>query len=196
MFAYLKGILAASSPHHIVLEVGGIGYEIFISIACFENLPKIGTEIKIFTSLIIREDSHKIFGFLSLQEKELFQKLCDISGIGPRLSLSILGHMSFDDLSLAVEQKNTKAVSKIPGIGKKMAERLILELGDTLQKMGCITSTSNESKGILSDAIATLINLGYNPLDAQKSVQAITTKHGQNLSLSELISLALKKEKC
>lgn len=196
MYDYLKGTLADAAPTKITLDVNGVGYEVFISIACFEKLPKIGSEIKIFTTLVVREDSHKIFGFLSMQEKELFLKLCDISGIGPRLSLSILGHMTFEDLYLAVEQKNTKAVSRIPGIGKKMAERLVLELGDTFQKMGHQKiSLTPAKRSTVSDAIQALINLGYNPLEAQRTVQAAYSQDGEALSLPELISLALKKEK-
>lgn len=197
MYEYLKGILVEASPHKITVEVGGIGYGLFISLACFEKLPQIGSQIKIFTAFIVREDSHKIFGFLSATEKDFFHTLCDISGIGPRLSLSILGHLTIEDLHLAVEAQNTKAIAKVPGIGKKMAERLILELRDKFQKQGKenISFNPSEQQSTLSDAIRALTNLGYNPLEAQKAVQAIANTHEKELSLPELISLALKRQK-
>ena len=197
MYEYIKGTLVDASPHKIIVDVGGVGYSLSISIACFEKLPKMGSEVKIFTALIVREDSHKLFGFLSLDEKELFHTLCEISGIGPRLSLSILGHMTAEDLCLAVEHHNSKAISMIPGIGKKMAERLILELQGKLQKKGKEKTSppSFSDQSSFSDAIRALINLGYNPMEAQKAVQEVSSKREKEVPLSELISLALKAKK-
>ena len=197
MFEYLKGTLIEASPQKIILDVGGIGYGLFISIATFEKLPKIGNEVKIFTSSIIREDSHRLFGFLAREEKDFFNTLCEISGIGPRLAIAILGHMTLEDLHLAVEHHNIKAISKIPGIGKKMAERLILELRGKFEKSGNekVSLTSSAARGPISDAISALINLGYNPMEAQKVVQSVVTSKGEEPPLSELISLALKAKK-
>lgn len=197
MFEYLKGTLIETSPQKIILDVGGIGYGLFISIATFENLPQIGSEVKIFTSSVIREDSHKLFGFLTREEKDFFSTLCEISGIGPRLSITILGHMTLKDLHLAVKHHNVKAILKIPGIGKKMAERLILELRDKFEKDSKekVSLTSSAARGPISDAISALVNLGYNPIEAQKAVQSIVTSKGEEPPLSELISLALKAKK-
>ncbi|NGX37103.1 MAG: Holliday junction ATP-dependent DNA helicase RuvA [Chlamydiae bacterium] len=197
MFEYLKGALTHSSPHKITVEVGGIGYGIFISIATFEKLPKMGSDVKVFISPVIREDSQRLFGFLSAQERDFFETLNDISGIGPRLSISILGHMTMEDLHLAVEHANTKAISKIPGIGKKMAERLTLELRDKFHKDGKenISLASNQAPSVMGDAISALANLGYNPLEAQKTVKNVIATASKELSLSELISLSLKAKK-
>lgn len=195
MFEYISGILTDASPHKITVDVGGIGYCIFISIMTFEKLPQIGTKVKIFTSTIYREDSQKIYGFLTIDERNFFETLNDISGIGPRLSTAILGHMSLSDLHLAVEHENTKAISQIPGIGKKMAERLVLELRDKFGKIDKQTiSSSKAGSSAVADAISALINLGYNPIDAQKAVKKVLPADGEEPSLSKLISLALKSK--
>ncbi len=197
MFEYISGILAEASPHKITVDVGGIGYCIYISILTFEKLPQIGSKVKIYTSAIYREDSQKLYGFLTIEERNFFETLNEISGIGPRLSTSILGHMSIEDLHLAVEHSNTKAICKIPGIGKKMAERLVLELRDKFHKFDKqnISLPQSQSTGSIADAISALINLGYNPLEAQKAVKNALPSDGKEPSLPDLISLALKGKK-
>lgn len=197
MLEYIKGTLTKSTPSKATIEIGGLGYGVFISIATFEKLPEIGKEVKLYTSPVIREDSHKLFGFLTENEKEFFETICGISGIGPRLAISILGHMNIEDLLAAVSHSNVKAISKVPGIGKKMAERLVLELKDkfdfnTQEK---VSLTSSKPRGPMSDAISALINLGYNPMDAQKAVQTAAASHENEPTLSQLISLALKGQK-
>lgn len=196
MYEYIIGTLADANPHKAIIETNGIGYALFISLATFGKLPKIGLEVKVFTSFVVREDSQRIFGFLTKDERDFFEVLCDISGIGPRLAIAILGHMSIKDLHLAVENHNAKAITNIPGIGKKMAERLILELGDTFSKMGKekISLSSSKAQGVVGDAISALINLGYNALDAQKAVKGALSE-GKEPPLPELISLALKGKK-
>jgi len=193
MFDYLHGTLIDSTPHFLVLDVAGVGYRLHIPVSSFEKLPQSGKELKVFVSQIIREDSHRLFGFLSREDREVFELLIEISGIGPRIAISILGHMSLTDLQLAVEHANVKALSQVPGIGKKMAERLVLELKDKFGKSvkGNISLTE---QGVVADAINALIHLGYNPLDAQKAVKAVLPK-GENPPLPELISLALKAKK-
>ncbi len=194
MFEYISGTLTDASPQKATIDVNGLGYGLFISIATFEKLPQIGTTIKIFVSTVFREDSQKMYGFLTTDERNLFETLNDISGIGPRLSIALLGHMSIEDLHLAVEHANAKALSKVPGIGKKMAERLIIELRDKFTKTGNqkISLSSEQSQGAVGDAISALINLGYNALDAQKAVKNALPEDGGEPPLPELISLALK----
>jgi len=196
MFEYLCGTLVDATPHKITLDVGGVGYCIYITIISFEKLPQIGSKVKIYTSVIYREDSQKIYGFLTLQERNFFETLNEISGIGPRLSTSILGHMSIEDLHLAVEHENTKAISRIPGIGKKMSERLVLELRDKFQKFDKqnISLPKGQGGGTMADAISALINLGYNPIEAQRAVKNALPE-GKEPSLPDLISLALKMKK-
>jgi len=195
MFAYITGTLASASPDEAILDVNGLGYLVYISLFTFEKLPKIGEICKLHTSTVIREDSQKTYGFFTLEERNFFEQLNNISGIGSRLSLAILGHMSLEDLHLAVEHANTKAISKVPGIGKKMAERLIIELRDKFKAVDKqkISLSSKSPQGISADAISALINLGYSPLDAQKAVQTALKSKKEEPLLPELISLALKK---
>ena len=194
MYEYLRGKLAHSTPQKATVDVSGVGYCLHISIATFQKLPKIGEEVKLYTSFVVREDSQRLFGFLTLDERDFFETLNDISGIGPRISISILGHMTLSDLHLAVEHADTKAITKIPGIGKKMAERLVLELRDKFQKGGRekIALTSQEAKGVVGDAIGALVNLGYKAPDAHKAVSKILSERDEEPPLAELISLALK----
>ncbi|MBS0629600.1 MAG: Holliday junction branch migration protein RuvA [Verrucomicrobia bacterium] len=197
MFEYLFGTLVEASPHKITLDLSGVGYCIHISIMTYEKLPQLGSKVKIYTSVVYREDSQKIYGFLSVEERNFFEKLNEISGIGPKLSTAILGHMSIGDLHMAVDHGNTKAICNIPGIGKKMADRLVLELRDKFPKFDKenFSYTSPQSSGVVADAISALINLGYNPLEAQKVVKNALPTEGNEPSLSELISLALKSKK-
>ena len=190
MFEYLKGILTFSSPDKAVLDVTGVGYLLHISIATFEKLPNLGETTQLYTSFIVREDSHRLYGFLSLEERNFFGTLTDISGIGPRIAISILGHMSLPDLHAAVQTADTKTIVKIPGIGKKMAERLVLELRDKTQIKE--SALSLPKKGAIEDAIRALVKLGYKAPDAQKAVATVIEVKGEETPLTELISLALK----
>lgn len=196
MFEYISGTLADASPHQITIDVNGLGYRVFISITTFEKLPHAGTKVKIFTSTVYREDSQKIYGFLTIEERDFFDTLNEISGIGPRLSTAILGHMSLSDLHLAVDHANTKAICKIPGVGKKMAERLVLELRDKFKKTDkhSLDQPLSQAKGTVGDAISALINLGYSPIDAQRAVKNALPKEGEEPPLPTLISLALKSK--
>lgn len=195
MFEYIKGIFTESASDKITVEVNGLGYRVWVSLSSFANLPQIGSEIKLYVSVVIREDSHKVYGFLTREERNFFETLNDISGIGPRLSIAILGHMRLEDFLMAIHHSNAKAIFKIPGIGKKMAERLILELRDKskkIQESSSLGSTSF-SGSLAGDAISALTNLGYGALDAQKAVQAALDSQEEEPSLPGLISLALKK---
>ncbi|NGX39876.1 MAG: Holliday junction ATP-dependent DNA helicase RuvA [Chlamydiae bacterium] len=194
MLEYIKGTLTKALPQKIAVEINGLGYALFISAATFEKLPSIGTEVKLYLSPIIREDSHKLYAFLTEQERDLFEMLNDVSGIGPRISIAVLGHLTIDDLFMAVENSNHKALSKIPGIGKKMAERLVLELRDKFPKLGIesLSLSSERPPGVTSDAIQALINLGYHPLAAQKAVKSALQPLDAEPPLPELISQSLQ----
>jgi Holliday junction DNA helicase RuvA len=195
MFEYLKGILTDASPCKAVMDIAGIGYLLHISIATFQQLPQFGEEVCFYTSLVVRDDSQKIFGFLNSEERDFFETLNTISGIGPRLSISILGHMTVADLYGAIKYGDTKSITKIPGIGKKMAERLVLELKGNVDKLSStvqMASIAPKAGGAVSDAIGALVNLGYKSLEAQKAVDQIVLESDLELPVAELISLALK----
>jgi Holliday junction DNA helicase RuvA len=182
----IRGLLTDSSPAQVTIETQGLGFRLLISASTFQQLPQLGNLIVLYVSTIIREDSHRLYGFFTKHERNFFETLNEISGIGPKLALALLGRMSLEDLRLALHQGNTKVLASVPGIGTKTAQKLIIELRDKVGDLGGSTSSH------ASDAISALVNLGQNPLEAQKSVKMILDKEGQDLPLSELISLALK----
>mgnify|MGYP000412740158 CR=1 FL=1 len=134
MLEYIKGTLATINPHKAVVDVNGVGYLLHIPLSAFSAMPPLGKEIIFYISSIIREDSHKNFGFLTLEERDLFEKISTVSGIGPKTALALIGHLDSRALETAITTANTTILSKIPGIGKKTAERLIVELRDKVLK--------------------------------------------------------------
>lgn len=194
MFEYFRGPLVQSTPTKAVIEINGIGYAIQISLKTFQKLPQIGTQTLIYVAPVIREDEHILYGFLTIEEKNLFYLLTSVSGVGPKTAVGILGNVEISDFQFAILQGNAALLSKIPSVGKKTAERLVVELKDKFQGAATINSNISLSSGtVTSDAISALINLGYHPLEAQKKVKKIQDAQTKDLSLSELISNALKQ---
>lgn len=196
MMEYIKGILASTSPLKTVVDVGGIGYRIYTPLSNYAKLPNIGQPVCFFILTVIREDSHKNYGFLTPDERDLFESLIDVSGIGPKTGLALLGHLEPADLQIAISSSDVTGICKVPGIGKKTAERLIIEMRDRVQKNTSPIFSSSSSKGnqtISGDAISALINLGYQPAMAQKTIQSILSGKESEPDLSDLISAALKK---
>ncbi|NGX45726.1 MAG: Holliday junction ATP-dependent DNA helicase RuvA [Chlamydiae bacterium] len=193
MLEYITGTLGESSPQKAVVENGGLGYGLTISIYTFQELPQKGSTVKLYIASVIREDAHKFFGFLTHQERDTFYLLINISGVGPKVAMAILGHLPLEDLQLAVHHSNTQAIAKVPGIGKKTAERLIIELRDKFKTLSLPEESS--SSGIADDAISALTNLGYHPVAAQRAVRLVLGESTPPKILSDLISLALKSVK-
>ena len=193
MFEYFRGKLVHAHPTKAILDVGGVGYAIQISLKTYQSLPQLHSELFLYVAPVIREDEHTLYGFLTLDEKNLFHSLTSISSIGPKTAVTILGHVDIADFQLAVLQANSALLSKIPGIGKKTAERIIMELKDKFHAVsqGAKHALSSTNPTI-SDAISALVNLGYHPLDAQKRVSAARALHAEEPSLPVLISSALK----
>lgn len=194
MFEFIRGKMVQSIPSKAVVDVGGVGYGLVISLKTFQKLPAIGTEVFFYVAPVIREDGHFLYGFLSLDDKKLFEQLISISGVGPKTAIGILGHVDIGDFQMAVVQGNTALLSKIPGIGKKTAERLVVELKDKFNNLPTSEGGSSTIPGssVVSDAISALTNLGYNPLDAQKAIKKVLALHSKEPSLSELITGALR----
>jgi len=195
MLEYIKGILVDATPYKAVIDVNGIGYGLLIPLSTYSTLPQIGEEILLYISSIIREDSHRHFGFLSKEERHLFEMVSDVSGIGPKTALALIGHLNSNDLESAITHANVSLLSKIPGIGKKTAERLIVEMRDKIHKRLKSVTPAISIKGkdhLNNDAINALMNLGYNTLQAQKAVQNARSHFDSPPSLSDLISHALK----
>lgn len=189
MFEYITGKLTEATLSKIVIETHGIGYQIFIPVNNYGKLPAIGSEITCYITTVIREDSHKNYGFLGRPQRALFEKVIEISGIGPKIGLALIGHMEIEDFQFAIVQGNVAAICKIPGIGKKTAERLIIELRDKISKSPVVAPSEVP---LSSDAISALVHLGYHAVQAQKAVQTALSRESSTVSLPELITAALR----
>ena len=185
MYAYIKGELAEINTDHIVIEAGGIGYQVFISLQTFDYLPSVGENLKIYTYLYLREDAMILYGFLTKDDLELFKLLISVSGIGPKGGLAILSTLEADDLRFAILSGDAKAISKAPGVGGKTAQRVILELKDKLKledafekKLAHEQEATNLSGSVLHDgrqeAVEALVALGYSSTEAMKAVRKVT----------------------
>ena len=198
MIAYLKGILAAIySPYSIIVDVQGVGYTILVPPSLFGQLPAIGEAVQIYTSLVVREDSQTLYGFTTSQERELFEALIGTTGVGPKLALSLLGHLNLTELIGAVTQANLTLLCRVPGVGKKTAERLVLELKSKLPNLLPTTelvthkAISPQLKQI-QDAGQALVNLGYTQSTAVKAVRQAAEELDAECDLATLIMRALK----
>ena len=195
IYETIGGKVTFSSLEYVVLETGGIGYKIFVPLNLSTKGLKLGESITLFISHVVREDSQKLFGFSTREERNFFEKLCTISGVGPKTALAMIGHMENSQLKSAIQMGNASLLSKIPGIGKKTAERIIVDLGDTMHKWRLEQSAQGESisSDVALDALQTLINLGYNRAQAQKAVtKVLETTEGKDPPLSNVIALSLK----
>jgi len=188
MYAYLKGILVEMEKDHVVLDVQGQGFFIHTPLHFYSDAPSMGKELLIHISFIVSQDSMRLFGFLKKGEKTLFEKCLTISGLGPKLALSIISHSHSLDFVKIIAEKDIDTLIKIPGIGKKTAQRILIDLCD---KLDTLPNTKNEP--IALDAISALISLGYKEKQATKSVQEALKGVASPPTLAELISLALVK---
>jgi holliday junction DNA helicase RuvA len=187
MISRLKGVLIEKSPPSIVIDCHGVGYECEVPMSTFYQLPALGENISVLTSLIVREDAHLLFGFLTEQERATFKQLLKVSGIGAKSALAILSGLSVQDLMSAISAQDTALLTRVPGIGKKTAERLLLELKD---KFGLISTTQDSvsTTPAMNDIIHALLALGY----PDKQVLAVIKQLPQEIGVSEGIKLALK----
>jgi len=194
MIGFLRGKLIKKQPPLLILDVKGVGYEIEAPMTTFYVLPKTGSEIEIYTHLVVRDDAHLLFGFATENERLLFRNLIKVNGVGAKMALTILSGIEANEFSQCIQNNNAERLTKLPGIGKKTAERLIIEMRDrienipklaTIQKNGNMDKRSNPA----DEAISALISLGYKPAEASKYVLAITN---DGMSSEELIREALK----
>jgi Holliday junction DNA helicase RuvA len=186
MIGRITGLLAEKSPPLVLVDAGGIGYEVDVPMSTFYNLPAIGERVTLLTHFVVREDAQQLFGFLSAGERATFRMLVKISGVGPRTALSILSGLSVAELSQAVALQDSARLVKVPGIGKKTAERLLLELkGKLAPDIGLPVTAVNDNQ---NDIVQALMALGYNDREAQAALKALPAEVG----VSEGIKLALK----
>ena len=189
MIGFLRGKLVLKAPPLLVLDVHGVGYEIEASMTTFYQLP-VGLEITLYTHLVIREDAHSLFGFATEAERAMFRTLIKVNGVGPKLALTILSGQSAEQLHRCIHENDTAALMRLPGVGKKTAERLIIELRDRLLQLEDSTTTITPSVGnAKQEAVSALCSLGYKPLDANKMVQGI---HSEGKSCEDIIRMALQ----
>ena len=195
MFESIKGTLIEKELLKAIVEAYGIGYRLMIPLNTYTRLPAIETAIHLYLSQVVREDAHTLYAFLAKEERDLFELLITISGIGPKTALAIVGHMEMQAFQHAIGASDTRILSKIPGIGKKTAERLVIEMRDKIKNIRVKDKGASLplSLGLIADAVNTLLNLGYSPVEAQKAVQAAQQEAKEEKDLGRLISLALKK---
>jgi holliday junction DNA helicase RuvA len=191
MIVRLSGTLIERQPPALVVDVQGVGYEVEAPLNVFDRLPADGEALTILTHLVVREDAQILYGFLSEADRSLFRELLKVSGIGPRLALAILSGVSGDDFALMVEAGDAQALTRLPGIGKKTAERLILEMRGKLSDLGNGAATASSCGNASSEARAALTALGYSTAEALKMVKAVADP---DLSPEALIRAALKKK--
>ena len=193
MIAHLTGKIISKKPTQITLEVNGIGYLLNISINTFDKVEEIGKQISLHTYLSVKEDSLTLFGFYTIAEKELFEILIGVNGVGPKLAINILSGITADEFKDAVLNRNISRLVAIPGVGKKTAERMIIELGDKISKLSDSgTSISPKSYSVKDDAVAALIGLGYNHKTADNVTRNLIDENAE-ISLEDLIKESLKK---
>lgn len=195
MFAYLKGKLAHKDPTYVIIEINGVGYEVKISLNTYAQI-KDQEAIQLHTYLQVKEDSHTLFGFFDLQEKDLFLKLISISGVGPSIGLMVLSSLGPEEAANAIISEDVRTIQGVKGIGGKTAQRIILELKDKIIKEGQnpdqINIPISSASAIRNEALQALVTLGINKNAAQKSIDKILKTEGADISLENLIKLALK----
>lgn len=192
MISYIIGKLTYKDEGQIVVECHGMGYDVSISSQTYETLGVVGDDVKVYTYLVVREDSLSLVGFSTLQEKAMFEKLITVGGVGPKLALTILSGMNTYDLVMAMLSGDTSAISKIKGVGKKTSERIVLELKDKLMGLDDVTPAKKvdftPSKAF-DEAVVTMMNLGLNKTDATNLIKSVAE---ENDSVEDLITKALK----
>jgi Holliday junction DNA helicase RuvA len=172
MIAHLRGKLLAKHPNQVVVETAGVGYEASISIPTFSALPECGVEVALHIHTHVREDQIALYGFVQSSEKKLFEKLITVSGIGPKLAITILSGMAAGDLTRAIRGNDLARLTKIPGIGKKTAERMVLELRDKLPEVSeAPARPATTMTGVQEDVLSALVNLGYQKAAAEKALE-------------------------
>jgi len=197
MFAYIKGTLEAKGNDSIIVEAGGIGYKIYTALSTINALGQLSTQVKIYTHYYVREDIAALYGFYTMDELAMFEMLITVSGVGPKAAISMISTLSPSRFALAVVSQDTKSLSKAPGIGPKMAQRIILELKDKISKEQLTAGTFSEAGPVIeidtqntaSEAVSALMVLGYSSYEASGAVSKV---YQEGMSVEELITRALK----
>ena len=200
MIGRLRGTLAEKHPPQLLLDVGGVGYEVEAPMSTFYQLPAVGEVVQLYTHLVVREDAHLLFGFASESERRMFRSLIKINGVGAKLALTILSGISADDFARCVQDGDSASLVRLPGVGKKTAERLIVEMRDRLadwQEGGALpsltpstTQPASSQRDEVRDAISALVSLGYKPPEASRLISKVEE---EGMDSEALIRAALKQ---
>jgi Holliday junction DNA helicase RuvA len=194
----LRGSLAEKQPPHVIIDVNGVGYELEVPMTTLYRLPSLGEPVTLHTHLVVREDAHLLYGFFEKRERELFRELIRLNGVGPKLALALMSGFEVDELVRCVQAQDASALVKIPGVGKKTAERLLVELKDrfkaweSLPSIAPLMMETAAGKPVVTaetDAVSALVSLGFKPREASRAVSAIAE---EGLSSEDLIRRALK----
>jgi Holliday junction DNA helicase RuvA len=190
----LRGKILSKQPPRLLIDVQGVGYEVDAPMTTFYDLPGTGEEVTLFTHLAVREDAHTLYGFARVSDRELFRSLLKVNGVGARLALTILSGMEPGEFVQCVQEGNTAALVRLPGVGKKTAERLIIELRDRLEGTATVPAAASDATPAaaaspVEDAVSALVGLGYKPQDASRMVRAIDSGA---MSSEDIIRAALQ----
>ena len=188
MIGRISGKLVEKHPPQVMVECGGVAYEIDVPMSTFYHLPRTGDDVTLLTHLVVREDAHLLFGFLTAAERGAFRQLLKISGVGPKVALAVLSGLSVDDLAAAVASEDAARLTRVPGIGKKTAERLVLELRDKLAFAPAPSTPEGAAGAARADVANALLALGYNEREAQAAIKQLPA----DLPIADAIRQALK----
>ena len=199
MISFLEGKLVESLPTQVTVDVNGVGYEVLIPLSSFDKLPSTGNSVKLLTHLAVREDAHVLYGFMTSSEREMFRLLINtVSGIGPKIALNVLSGMNVTALRGAVASGDVKALSQISGVGKKTAERIVVELKDKIGAAGAWEAASAQralsaSDQKVNDAVLALMALGFKQVEAHESIRGALSLLGEKATVEDLVRACLKK---
>ena len=197
MIAHLQGMLAAKTVERVVVDVHGVGYQVVVPLSTYYALPDLQERVLLLTTMYVREDTMRLYGFATPEEQEMFELLISVSSVGPRLALNMLSSLAATDLRQAIAQAETRRLQAIPGVGRKTAERVVLELQDKMAALDLTTTgpspllvTADEQ--VMRDVISALLNLGYRQNEAERAVRAARAKQNGSLTLEALLKDALQ----
>ena len=191
MIGRISGTLAHKAPGEITVDVGGVGYQIFIPLSVFYRLPDLGEKVSLHIHTHLREDALQLFGFLEPEEKQVFLLLNSVAGIGPKLAVTVLSGIPADNLARALREGDQARLISIPGVGKKLAERMIVELRDKVVSLPAKEVSLGDGSQLMRDAVSALVNLGYRRPEAENSVREIAKKEGG--TLADVLKEALRR---
>jgi len=197
MIAHLQGMLAVKTVERVVVDVHGVGYQVVVPLSTYYALPDLQERVMLLTTMYVREDTMRLYGFATPQEQEMFELLISVSSVGPRLALNMLSSLTATDLRQTIAQAETRRLQAIPGVGRKTAERVVLELQDKMAALALTTAgqspllvTADEQ--VMRDVISALLNLGYRQQEAERAVRAARAKQDGSLTLEALLKDALQ----